>query len=90
VIKVQGAMFHMKQCCGFGSRIWYFFDPWIREEKKSVIRYPGSYFQESSNNFWVIRLKFFVAVPDTRSCSTFIDGVIGGKYGKREIKSYNV
>ena len=32
---------------------------------------------------------FFFPIRPCNNCSTFRDGVIGGKYGKREIKSYN-
>jgi hypothetical protein len=32
----------------------------------------------------------FSPIRPCNICSTFRDGVIGGKYGKREIKSYNV
>jgi hypothetical protein len=33
---------------------------------------------------------FFFPIRPCNNCSTFRDGVVGGKYGKREIKSYNV
>ena len=33
---------------------------------------------------------YFFPIKPCNNCSTFRDGVIGGKYGKREIKSYNV
>jgi hypothetical protein len=33
---------------------------------------------------------YFFPIRPCNNCSTFRDGVIGGKYGKREIKSYNV
>jgi hypothetical protein len=39
--------------------------------------------------FFPLCLYFFPIRP-CNNCSTFIDGVIGGKYGKKEIKSYNV
>jgi hypothetical protein len=58
---------HIAQCCGSGSRIEYFFDPWIRDGRKSAsgsgirdeqpgsgIRdeQPGSYFLELRNHFF--------------------------------------
>jgi hypothetical protein len=33
---------------------------------------------------------YFFPIRPSINCSTFRDGVIGGKYGKREINSYNV
>ena len=39
--------------------------------------------------FFPLCLYFFLIRP-CNNCSTFRDSVIGGKYGKREIKSYNV
>jgi hypothetical protein len=39
--------------------------------------------------FFPLCLYFFPLRP-YNNCSTFTDGVLGGKYGKREIKSYNV
>jgi hypothetical protein len=34
------------QCCGSGSRIWCFFEPWIRDPEKKLFgsRIPNSYF----------------------------------------------
>jgi hypothetical protein len=36
----------VKHCCGSGSGIRCFFDPWIGDE------HPGSYFQELRNQFF--------------------------------------
>ncbi len=47
-------------CCGSGSGIRWFFDPWIRDGYKVRIRMrdeqPGSYFLELSNR--IFGLKF--------------------------------
>jgi hypothetical protein len=58
-----------KQCCGSGSGIRCFFDPWIRDPgwlKKIKIRddHPRSYFRELRNNFWVKIILFFAADAD--------------------------
>jgi hypothetical protein len=45
------------QCCGSGSGIWCFFEPWNRDGEKITIRirdeHPGSYSLELRNNFSV-------------------------------------
>jgi hypothetical protein len=60
----------------------YYFN--YRAKKRTKIRLG-----ENILYFFPLCLYFFPIRP-CNNCSTFRDGVIGGKYGKSEIKSYNV
>jgi hypothetical protein len=57
----------------------------------NIIFFPLLFFPTGGKYmiFFPLCLYFFPIRP-CNNCSTFRDGVIGGKYGKREIKSYNV
>jgi hypothetical protein len=51
----------LKQCCGSGSGIRCFFDPWIRIRDEQ----PGSYFRELKKQFFGLKylIKFFYVDP---------------------------
>ncbi len=75
-----------KKMQAIGDIISYFFPYYFncRAEKSTKIRLG-----KNIGYFFSLCLYFFPIRP-CNNCSAFRDSVNGGKYGKREIKSYNV